>query len=411
MKFNALKKIMVTGLSTALCVGGVSMANLSNYNGNTIEAAYAAVIKDNPFTATGTVTSNVSMRKGPGTSYARLATLKKGTKVDIVAKSSNSWYKVKYNKGYAYVYSQYINLNKTDDNNNYKEQKFSATGVTNNAVYVRKGAGTSFESLGSLKKNIKVAIVAKTSNNWYKIKFSNDYGYVCGQYINLNKTDDNNNNYKEEKLSATGVVNHAVYVRKGANTTFDKLGSLKKNAKVTIVAKTSNNWYKIKFNKNYGYVCGQYINLNKTDDNNNNYKEEKLSATGVVNHAVYVRKGANTTFDKLGSLKKNAKVTIVAKTSNNWYKVKFNKGYGYVCGQYINLNKTEDDFKYPATGTVNSAVFVRKGASTSYTKLGKLQKNDKVTILSKTTYGWYKINYKNTTGYVYGQYITLDLTK
>ena len=335
MKFNVLKKIIVTGLSTAICIGGVSIANLSNYNGDAAQAAYASVIKDNPFTATGTVTTNVSMRKGPGTSYARLTTLKKGTKVDIVAKSSNSWYKVKYNKGYAYVYSQYINLNKTDDNNNYKEEKFSATGVTNHSIYVRNGAGTSFESLGSLKKNIKVAIVAKTSNNWYKIKFSTDYGYVCGDYINLNKT----------------------------------------------------------------------------DDNNNNYKEEKLSATGVVNHAVYVRKGANTTFDKLGSLKKNAKVTIVAKTSNNWYKVKFNKGYGYVCGQYINLNKTEDDFKYPATGTVNSAVFVRKGASTSYTKLGKLQKNDKVTILSKTTYGWYKINYKNTTGYVYGQYITLDLTK
>ena len=179
MKFNVLKKIIVTGLSTAICVGGVSMANLSNYNGNTIEAAYAAVIKDNPFTATGTVNSNVSMRKGPGTSYARLTTLKKGTKVDIVAKSSNSWYKVKYNKGYAYVYSQYINLNKTDDNNNnYKEEKLSATGVTNHSIYVRNGAGTSFESLGSLKKNIKVAIVAKTSNNWYKIKFSTDYGYV-----------------------------------------------------------------------------------------------------------------------------------------------------------------------------------------------------------------------------------------
>ena len=39
------------------------------------------------------------MRKGPGTSYARLATLKKGHKVDIVAKSSNSWYKVKIQQG------------------------------------------------------------------------------------------------------------------------------------------------------------------------------------------------------------------------------------------------------------------------------------------------------------------------
>ena len=183
MKFNVLKKIIVTGLSTAICVGGVSMANLSNYNGNTIEAAYAAVIKDNPFTATGTVTSNVSMRKGPGTSYARLATLKKGTKVDIVAKSSNSWYKVKYNKGYAYVYSQYINLNKTED-----DFKYPATGTVNSAVFVIKGASTSYTKLGKLQKNDKVTILSKTTYGWYKINYKNTTGYVYGQYITLDLT-------------------------------------------------------------------------------------------------------------------------------------------------------------------------------------------------------------------------------
>lgn len=104
---------MVTGLTSILCLGGVSMADLSDYNSNTVTNVYAATIRNTAYRATGTIRSNVSMRKGPGTSYTRLSTLKKGTKITIVAKSSNGWYKIKNGNGYAYVYSQYIDVNST----------------------------------------------------------------------------------------------------------------------------------------------------------------------------------------------------------------------------------------------------------------------------------------------------------
>lgn len=258
MKYNVFKKFMVTGLASMLCIGGVSMADLSNYNSNTVTNVYAATIKDNAYSATGTINSNVSMRKGPGTSYNRLDTLKKGTKVTIVAKSSNNWYKIKNNKGYAYVYSQYVTIKYNNDKK--EDVAYSATGISKSAVYVRKSSSTNSAKLGTLNKNTKFTIVAKSSNNWYKIKFNNGYGYVCGQYINITNNSDN----KDEKYPQSGVVNHAVYVRKGASTNYAKLGTINKNTKVTILSKTTYGWYKIQYKNGTGYVYSQYIDVNST---------------------------------------------------------------------------------------------------------------------------------------------------
>lgn len=66
----------------------------------------------------------------------------------------------------------------------------------NSALNVRKGAGTSYKILGTLKNGTKVTIISKTSNNWYKIKYSSSYGYVSGKYItNVTDVTDKTTNY------------------------------------------------------------------------------------------------------------------------------------------------------------------------------------------------------------------------
>mgnify|MGYP000220118200 FL=1 len=100
MQNRNFKKFMVTGLASVLCAGDMSVASLPSYNNDYVATAYAATIKDTALSATGTVNSNVFLRKGPGTSYSKIVVLKKGAKVDIAAKSSNNWYKVKYGKGW-----------------------------------------------------------------------------------------------------------------------------------------------------------------------------------------------------------------------------------------------------------------------------------------------------------------------
>ena len=66
--------------------------------------------------------------------------------------------------------------------------------------------------------------------------------------------------------------------------------------------------------------------------------EEKVIATGVTTANLNVRKGAGANYARIGGLTKGAKVEIVKKESNGWYKIKYNNSYGYVSGTYVKLS-------------------------------------------------------------------------
>lgn len=67
------------------------------------------------------------------------------------------------------------------------------------------------------------------------------------------------------------------------------------------------------------------------------------TSTGVVTADVLnVRSTSSTSGKILGKLKNGAKVTIVEKCSNGWYKIKYNSGYGYVSGQYVTIENNNN---------------------------------------------------------------------
>ncbi|MDO5009930.1 MAG: leucine-rich repeat protein, partial [Intestinibacter bartlettii] len=149
------------------------------------------------------------------------------------------------------------------------------------------------------------------------------------EFKSTGKTDD-------EKVIATGVTTENLNVRKGAGANYARIGGLTKGAKVEIVKKESNGWYKIKYNNGYGYVSGTYVKLDSQTPGENP-DEEKVIATGVTTENLNVRKGAGANYARIGGLTKGAKVEIVKKESNGWYKIKYNNAYGYVSGTYVKL--------------------------------------------------------------------------
>ena len=52
---------------------------------------------------TGKTTAKLNVRKGPGTKYAKMGTLSKGAKVEVITKLTSGWYKIKYKGTYGYV--------------------------------------------------------------------------------------------------------------------------------------------------------------------------------------------------------------------------------------------------------------------------------------------------------------------
>ena len=155
----------------------------------------------------------VNLRKGAGTGYAIVTTMRINTKFTFVNPNPvNNWYQIKLSNGTTgYVISDYV----TKDNNAQpatdpaptekptqatepvKPSEPSVTAKTGyiNADYVnlRKGAGTGYAIVTTMRQNTKFTLVKDTLvNNWYNIKLSNGTtGYVIRDYATLDKTSGN----------------------------------------------------------------------------------------------------------------------------------------------------------------------------------------------------------------------------
>lgn len=132
-----------------------------------------------------------------------------------------------------------------------------------------------------------------------------------------------------------------------------------------------------------------------------------------------VRKGPGTNYDSIGQVYQGDNVSIVAK-NGDWYKIKFNSGYGYIRSDFVDIKFIESEGwpekVYSAAGNitgVSSVLNVRSGPGTSYNIVGTLKNNDNVTVLAKAepqgeTISWNKIKAGNLIGYVRSDFVLVN---
>mgnify|MGYP001416387896 FL=1 len=201
------------------------------------------------------------------------------------------------------------------------------------------------------------------------------------------------------------VTASSLNFRTGPSTSYSIINVLMNGQKVEYIS-TSGSWLKVKYNGVTGYVHGDYVTKGTTD-NSTTGTTKYVSASVGLN----VRSGAGTSYSKLGKLEYKEKVTVLS-TSNGWSKINYNGKTGYVDSSYLKStvqDSTNDNTNNETTGTTKyvnttSGLNVRSGAGTSYSKLGKLEYKEKVTVLSISN-GWSKINYNGKTGYVDSSYL------
>lgn len=310
------------------------------------------------------ISSNLRVRKGPGSNYEVVGYMLNGETVTVEEKSG-TWYKITSSKGIiGYVSSDYISINGSSGNNNgnvdngqnttpasYKGKVKNITSYLN----VRSGAGTNYGVVGTLTNNQVVDVVSE-SGEWVKIKFTQNgaakEGFVNRQYLekvvsNTQPTtpstppaSDNSsvNTYKGRIKNITSYLN----VRSGAGTNYGILGSLKNGQEVDVINEASG-WYKIKFTQNgvskEGFINSQYLEKVTTGTPGtiiSNKSGQVINITSNLN----VRKGAGNNYYVVGYLLNNEKVEILA-TEGNWYKIKYSTATGskegYVNKDYIKI--------------------------------------------------------------------------
>lgn len=201
--------------------------------------------------------NSLNMRSGAGTSYRSIATLNKGTMLDIVSQG-NGWTKVKYEGRLGYVSSEYLQDIKPEATiQGLKE-------VTTSSLNVRSGANTSYSVIGKLKKGEKIKVISE-SNEWAKIEYNGKIAYTSSRYLKNASSSSNpvqnppSTNPKPEGVNETKIVNtNSLNARSGPGTNYSKVGTLKKGEKVGVMSQSSG-WSKLNYNNKTAYTSSQYL--------------------------------------------------------------------------------------------------------------------------------------------------------
>lgn len=144
---------------------------------------------------------------------------------------------------------------------------------------------------------------------------------------------------------------------------------------------------------------------------------QTTTQTGTITSPVTVHKTADVKGQSVGTLKKGAKVTVQNTNKNGWVKIDFNGEAAYIYKDFVTISKTTTSTSKPSKTTpsttvkttkkyVKKNVTVRQKANATSKQLGTLKTGTALKVISTNKYGWVKIIYKNTTAYVYKDFVT-----
>lgn len=172
---------------------------------------FAGTISVDAFAASGDITtylgsvdaSSLRLRSQPSTSSATLDFAYRGDYVNILGKTG-SWYLVEFNLTKGYMHQDYLTTHTR------RNAELGYGSVTGNKVNVRSGPGTSYSTVSRANIGDKAYIIG-FNNQWYKVIFGQNIGYIRSDYLDLTEIPYENRASKKEPLffvdgQSTGIT-------------------------------------------------------------------------------------------------------------------------------------------------------------------------------------------------------------
>lgn len=322
-----------------------------------------------------------------------LATLKSGTSVTLCG-SSGSWAMIKSGDSTGYVYDPLSVL--TQASVTLKEST-SVTATVSKKTSVYPFMLKSERTVGTVTVGLEVKVLA-TKDNWALIQRGSNKGYCPLSCLTLAQQPTLSETTKQEAILSADAKLYQY-----ASTGSTVKATLSKYTLITLLG-YDDGWCLISSGSQKGYVPRGSVHL---------MSEFTLTATesleATVSKASTVYAYAHTKSKSLGSLKKGATVTVLAR-DDKWALVQKGSNQGYMPLDALNV-KT-DEFTSPTVKTLTATV-IHSGAKVY--KLA-LEDADVMTTLALAadvkvtayTSKWARVNLDGSVGYVLRKYLSND---
>ena len=190
--------------------------------------------------------TSMNIRTGAGTSYPIIQTISAGTKVEVLEKLSNGWYKIAWSNvsnGYAYVSNAGGEFFKYEDK---PAANFRGVATTTTSMHIRTLPSTRGKSLGTVSANTKLNVIEIMPNKWYKVEWKGSFAFISnsnGKYCNFTV----NANYKWPQPVAKATAYASMNVRDDYSILGKKLGTISGGKTVDVLERLTNGWLAVKF--------------------------------------------------------------------------------------------------------------------------------------------------------------------
>lgn len=303
------------------------------------------------FATTGIVnTDTLRLRKSNSTDSSIITLLSIDEKVEILERTENGWYKVKYtdsktNNAYeGYVSGEYITVkeeiktpptNPSEENKTSEEENNTPSEENNNIPSDEEGTNEKVEESTTKKinKGEKIYRIPLINSNTISI-LENDVTVEVETELNgwSYVTSDNIEGWvRTEKLKETDAKNKVGYIntnsvnfRENPDASGKIISTLSKNAEIEIIEE-NNGWIKIEYKGKVGYVATKYVSDTKVQTTSRSAKSRRTTTTKTTSTAT---KTTTTTVTASAS----ADTVSNASTSEIVSYAKKYLGYRYVSG-------------------------------------------------------------------------------
>lgn len=303
-------------------------------------------------------TNNVNLRTGPGSNYASLGALLRGTDVLVLSYLSNGWYGVQVNGYPGFIFGDYVTVGSVYTPS--ADEFVTGAPYTGPnpiqycntpGVVVRSAPSSNASAIGTLPVYVEINILTEYSNGWYGVSYQALNGATLLGYVYSYNLDDSQTiladvvpEYVSYSLDPAYIIADKVAWRTGPGAEFPIAMYFNKGTKVSVTGAYKNAegliiWYEVYYNGvGPGCVASNYIASNPADIPNANLPVTSwpVGATGYTNAnstPVYHVSGNGQI---IGYLSIGTEVQVVTEFSNGWLLVTIPAGPCYIYKTYVN---------------------------------------------------------------------------